>query len=274
VRPLRLEAPAKLNLSLRVVGRRDDGFHLIESELVLLELADRMLLQPGDRGLRVEGDAVVDMPPDERNLAWRGLRAGLGEEPDFVCLTLDKRIPAAAGLGGGSSDAAAAWRLGRATRGVSGHATPEELEELSAIGADVPFFAAEVVAAHVGGIGERVEAVPAPIRHVVLLRPPFGLSTADVFAELRPDEWGRGPNDLLPAARRLRPELDALFALVEAAGGSPRLTGSGPTIFSLADDTASAAAIAGSLERAGARATVTRTREAPAAIEAIDDEEA
>jgi 4-diphosphocytidyl-2C-methyl-D-erythritol kinase len=156
---------------------------------------------------------------------------------------------------------------------VTAPADAAELEELSTIGADVPFFAAEVAAARVSGIGERVEAVPAPVRHVVLLHPTFGLSTADVFAELRHDEWGSGPNDLLPAARRLRPELDALFALVVAAGGSPRLTGSGPTIFTLADDAESAAAIAGSLERAGARATVTRTRESPAAIEAIDDEE-
>jgi 4-diphosphocytidyl-2-C-methyl-D-erythritol kinase len=274
VTPFRLEAPAKLNLSLRVVGRRDDGFHLLDSELILLELADRLILLPGSSGLRVDGDAAGGVPLDVRNLAWRGLRAGLGREPDLVCLALEKRVPAAAGLGGGSSDAAAGWRLGRASRGMTAPADAAELDELSTIGADVPFFAAEVAAARVGGIGERVEPVAAPIRHVVLLHPTFGLSTADVFAELRPDEWGSGPNDLLPAARRLRPELDALFALVVAAGGSPRLTGSGPTIFTFADDAESAAAIAGSLERAGARATVTRTRESPAAIEAIDDEEA
>ena len=74
MRPLRLEAPAKLNLSLRVVGRRDDGFHLLESELILLDLADRLLLLPGSSGLRVDGDALDNVPPNERNLAWRGLR--------------------------------------------------------------------------------------------------------------------------------------------------------------------------------------------------------
>jgi len=273
VTPLRLEAPAKLNLSLEVIGRRDDGLHLLDSELVLLELADRLLLLPGCSGLRVEGDVGSDVPVDARNLAWRGLRAGFGHEPDLICLTLEKRIPAAAGLGGGSTDAAAAWRLGRASRGVTASADSEELVGLSSIGADVPFFAAEAAAARVGGIGERVEAVPAPIRHVVLLHPTFGLSTGDVFAELRTDEWGSGSNDLLPAARRLRPELDALFTLVVGAGGHPRLTGSGPTIFTLADDADSAAAIAGAIERAGARATVTRTRAAPGTIEAIENEE-
>ncbi len=274
VRPLRLEAPAKLNLSLRVVGRRDDGMHLLDSELVLLELADRLLLLPGRSGLRVDGDAGRDLPLDEKNLAVRGLRAGLGAGPDPACLALDKRIPVAAGLGGGSSDAAAAWRLARASRGVVGPAGAAELADLAAIGADVPFFASELAAARVGGIGERVEPLPASAMHVVLVHPPFGLSTAAVFAELRADEWGSEPNDLLPAARRLRPELDTLVALVRDAGGAPRLTGSGPTIYTMADDAESAAAMAGAIERAGARATVTRTREAPAAIEPIDDEEA
>lgn len=275
MRPMRLEAPAKLNLSLRVVGRRDDGLHMLDSELVLLDLADRLLLLPGCSGLRMEGEGAAQLPLDGENLAWRGLRAGLGGEPDLVCLAIEKRIPAAAGLGGGSSDAAAAWRLGRrAANEVDDAATTAELDELAGIGADVPFFAAEVAAARVSGIGERVEPLPASVRHVVLLHAPFGLSTAAVFAELREDEWGSEPNDLLAAARRLRPELGELFALMRTAGGAPRLTGSGPTIFSLADDEEHASAIAAALERTGARVTTTRTREAPAAIETTDEEEA
>jgi len=104
--PLSLAAPAKLNLSLRVVGRREDGYHLLESELVLLELADRLLLLPGAPGLRVEAQPDEsgpggEIPVDRRNLAWRGLLAGLGREPELVCLALEKRIPAASGLGGG-----------------------------------------------------------------------------------------------------------------------------------------------------------------------------
>ncbi|MGZ6255516.1 MAG: 4-(cytidine 5'-diphospho)-2-C-methyl-D-erythritol kinase, partial [Candidatus Limnocylindria bacterium] len=88
-----LEAPAKLNLSLRVVGERPDGFHLLETEMALLELADRLLLLPGAVGLRVEAQAGEEIPLDRRNLAWRGLLAGLGAEPQLICLTLGKRIP-------------------------------------------------------------------------------------------------------------------------------------------------------------------------------------
>jgi 4-diphosphocytidyl-2-C-methyl-D-erythritol kinase len=272
VTPLSLDAPAKLNLSLRVVGRRADGFHLLESHLVLVDLADRLLLLPGSSGLRVEGEGATKLPLDGRNLALRGLRAGLGHDPDLVCLALEKRIPTAAGLGGGSADAAAAWRLGRASRGVTAAPGDGDLDELSAIGADVPFFATAHPAARVSGIGERVEALPAVERHVVLVHPPFGLATADVFAELRPDEWGSGENDLLPAALRLRPELDDLFGLVREAGAAPRMTGSGPTIFTLADDGASAATVAERLDRAGVQTTITRTRTAPASIETIDEE--
>lgn len=270
---LRLDAPAKLNLSLRVVARRDDGYHELESELVLLELADRLLLLPGCSGLRVEGTDADGLPIGDENLAWRGLVAGLGGAPDLVCLTLDKRIQAAAGLGGGSSDAAAAWRLGRASRGLSDTASGEELATLAAIGADVPFFAAATPAARVTGIGERVEPSAVASRHVVLVHPPVGLSTADVFAELRTDEWGRRPNDLLAPALRLRPEIGDVMDRVRAAGGEARMSGSGPTIFSLTDDPDRAGSLAASLRDEGLRVTVTRTRDAAARIERISEEE-
>ena len=271
--PMRLEAPAKLNLTLRVVGRREDGHHLLDSELVLLELADRLLLLPGSSGLRVDGQLDADVPLDASNLAWRGLVAGIEAEPELICLALEKRIPSSAGLGGGSSDAAAAWRLGRAWRGLGDAATEDDLRSLSAIGADVPFFAAGVAAGRITGIGETVVPGPALDQHVVLVRPPFGLSTAAIFAELRRDEWGRRENDLLAPALRLRPELERLFGLVSDAGGLPRLTGSGPTIFSLSDDPERAASVAERLAAAGAHATITRTRARPAAIDAIDEED-
>ncbi len=270
---LRLEAPAKLNLSLSVVGRRPDGHHLLDSVFVLLELGDRLLLMPGCSGLRIEGEGADHLPLGSDNLAWQGLRAGMDGEPDLACLALDKRIPASAGLGGGSSDAAAAWRLGRAWRGRSDVAGADDLIELAMIGADVPFFAAQHAAARVTGIGERIESQAPEPMYVVLVHPPFGLSTAAIFAELRPGEWGRQENDLLAPARRLRPELDDLFVAVTTAGGEPQLTGSGPTIFSLTDDPERAQDLRTRLQEAGLRATVTRTRAAAASIERITEED-
>jgi len=269
---LRLEAPAKLNLSLRVVGRREDGLHELDSQFVLLELADRLLLLPGSSGLRVEGDDAARLPLGAENLAWRGLVAGLGGPPEVACLTLEKRIPAEAGLGGGSSDAGAAWRLGRAWNGRDDQPSEEEVAALAAIGADVPFFASGVAAARVTGTGELITPLEPVTREVVLVHPPFGLATHDVFAALRPDEWGTRENDLLGPARRLRPELDDLFALVTEAGGLPRLTGSGSTIFHLAEDPASAEALVDRLARTGLTVSLTRTRRQPATIEPIEED--
>ena len=268
--PLSLEAPAKLNLSLRVVGRRPDGFHLLETEMVLLELADRLLLLPGATGLRVEAQPDEDVPVDRRNLAWRGLLAAMGGTPDLVCLTLEKRIPAGAGLGGGSSDAAAAWRLGRRAAGLTEEAAAADLDTLARLGADVPFFAARTAAASVAGIGERVTPLVDPrTDHVVLADPGFRLSTAAVFAELRPADLadGRsGGNDLLAPALRLRPELGDVMRLVAEAGGEPRLTGSGSTIFALTDDAELAGSIAAGIRRHDLRVVETRLRARPAEI--------
>jgi 4-diphosphocytidyl-2-C-methyl-D-erythritol kinase len=270
---LRLEAPAKLNLSLSVVGRRDDGLHLLDSVVVLLELADRLLLMPGCSGLRVDGEGTAAVPAGPENLAWRGLVEGLGSEPDLACLALDKAIPVAAGLGGGSSDAAAAWRLGRASRGLPAAADERDLEALAAIGADVPFFAAAVAGARITGIGERVEPMAIEPMYVMLVHPPFRLSTGAVFAELRQDEWGSGGNDLLAPAGRLRPELDDLLARVRSAGGDPQLTGSGPTIFATFEDRDRATSVARAVQEKGLNATLTRTRDAAASIERTGEEE-
>jgi 4-diphosphocytidyl-2-C-methyl-D-erythritol kinase len=280
VTPLRLEAPAKINLRLRVTGRRPDGYHTLDSDLALLDLADRLLLMPGCSGFRVEAgaDEVVPRTPAD-NLAWRGLIAGLAGEPSLACLTLEKRIPAAAGLGGGSSDAAAAWRLGRRWRGLAELPEgPAALEALARIGADVPFFAAGHASARVTGIGERLEPLGPPDGggEVLLVHPPFRLATGDVFAELRPEEWGQAGddgNDLLAPARRLRPELDDALRLVVAAGGWPQLSGSGPTLFVRGDDPERIGALAARLERAGLRTTRARLRREPASIEALSDEE-
>jgi 4-diphosphocytidyl-2-C-methyl-D-erythritol kinase len=264
VTPLSVEAPAKLNLSLRVIGKRADGYHLLESEMVLLELADHLLLLPGSPGLRVEAEPDEEIPLDGSNLAWRGLLAGLGSDPESTCLALEKRIPAAAGLGGGSSDAAAAWRLGRHANGATGPPTEAELASLARLGADVPFFAAGVAAGSVSGIGEVVARLPPPAAgFVVLALPAFRLSTAAVFAELRPAEHsteGVAGNDLLAPALRLRPELGDLLRLITSAGGGPRLTGSGPTLFTISDDPERSGAVADRLRAGGVRVIETAIR--------------
>jgi 4-diphosphocytidyl-2-C-methyl-D-erythritol kinase len=273
----RLLAPAKLNLSLNVVGRRADGMHELVSELVLLDLADELLLMPGSSGLRITGPEAGRVPPStELNLAWRGLRAGLGDAPELACLVLEKSIPAAAGLGGGSSDAAAAWRLGRASRRL-GVPTPDEVAGTAAFGADVPFFAAAVPHARVGGIGERVTALPAVAGWAVLAATGAHLPTAAVFAELRASDWSEpdgepGRNDLLAPARRLLPEIEDLATQLALAGGRPHLTGSGPTMFTLTPDPEEATAIAGRLRRAGIRVIETRLRPEAATIEEISEE--
>jgi len=286
---LRLEAPAKLNLSLAVTGRRPDGLHQLAGAWALLDLADSLLLAPGGSGLRVEiPDAAPSDPPvpvsPDRNLAWAGLVAALDGEPVDACLTLAKRVPVAAGLGGGSSDAAAAWRLGRGWIGVEDEASAADLARLALIGADVPFFAARLPIAWVTGTGERVAPLDFAIagREVLLAHPPFSLATAEVFAALREAEWSGsagqptaklGRNDLLAPACRLRPELDDLFRLVVSAGGEPHLTGSGPTTFVLSDDPDRIEAIARRLLGAGVRVTRTRLRTEAASIEVMGDEE-
>jgi 4-diphosphocytidyl-2C-methyl-D-erythritol kinase len=117
---------------------------------------------------------------------------------------------------------------------------------------------------------------------VVLAHPAFSLVTAEVYAALRESDWSGsaaepsaqlGRNDLLSAARRLRPELDDLFRLVVAAGGEPHLTGSGPTTFVLSDDPDRVSAVAGRLRRAGVRVTRSRLRWEAASIEEMGDEE-
>lgn len=289
---LRLEAPAKLNLSLRVVERRADGYHELDGIMLLIELADRLQLAPGASDLRVvdAAGALASALPARReeNLAWRGLRAGLESAADDLLarLTLEKHVPVAAGLGGGSSDAAAAWRLGRRWLGRDDDAGEHEIAALARIGADVPFFAAQATAARVRGMGERIDPIDGPsIQEVVLAHPPRGLATAAVFAEFRPadasgaaattmdDALRDGRNDLWPAARRLEPALDDLAALMTAAGGRPRLSGSGPTLFCLTEDGELAGGIVRRLERAGVRATRTRSRAHPATIELTEQED-
>ena len=211
----RVRAPAKLTLSLRVTGVRDDGFHLIDAEMVTLDFADELVFTEGD-GLEIEGIAV-DAGDD--NLVTRALRA-VGRRAH---VTLTKRIPAGAGLGGGSADAAAVLRW----------AGCDDLEVAVALGADVPFCLVGG-RARVTGIGEVLEPLPFVERTFTLLTPPLHVSTPAVYRAW--DDLGGpradGPNDLEPAALVVEPRLaEWRDRLAAATGETPVLAGSGSTWF-------------------------------------------
>lgn len=211
-----VEARAKLTVSLRVTGVRDDGLHLIDAEMVSLDLHDTLTFSEGD-GLEVVGESAA--PPDEDNLVRRALRA-VGRTAH---VRLEKRIPAGAGLGGGSADAAAVFRW----------AGCDDLELAAGVGADVAFC---VVGgrARVTGIGEVVDPLPFEDRTYTLLTPPLFCSTPAVY-----QAWdglggptGEHGNDLEPAALVVEPRLaEWRDRLGDATGQRPRLAGSGSTWF-------------------------------------------
>jgi len=210
-------APAKLTTSLRVTGVRADGYHLIDAEMVSLDLADELEFREGDGVEVVEGDLGGAAPGDD--LVSRALRA-VGRRAHVI---LRKRIPPGGGLGGGSADAAAVLRW----------AGCDDLEVAVRLGADVP-FCVRGGRARVTGIGEVVEPLPFEPRTYTLLVPPFGCPTPAVYAKW--DELGgprgEGGNDLEPAALAVEPRLAAYRdALGEATGRTPRLAGSGWTWF-------------------------------------------
>jgi 4-diphosphocytidyl-2-C-methyl-D-erythritol kinase len=211
-------APAKLTRSLRVVGVRDDGYHLIDAEMVSLDLSDTLTIDRDGSGLVLQG-AGADVPLGDDNLVLRALRAA----GRTAHVTVDKRIPSGAGLGGGSSDAAAILRWA----GVS------DLAAAASIGADVAFCLVGG-RARVQGIGERVEPLPFEPRTFTLLTPPVHCSTPAVYRAW--DELGGpsagGANDLEPAALRVAPELaEWRDRLGDATGQTPILAGSGSTWF-------------------------------------------
>ncbi|MCU1373295.1 MAG: ispE, partial [Actinomycetia bacterium] len=211
-------APAKLTLSLRVTGTRADGYHLIDAEMVSLDLADELTFAEGD-GLEVVGATGLAVPADDDNLVRRALRL-VGRT---ARVRLVKRIPAGAGLGGGSADAAAVLRW----------AGVDDVALAASLGADVPFCLVGG-RARVTGIGDGLEPLPPADRTFTLLTPPFGVSTPAVYRAW--DELGGptadGPNDLEPAALVVEPRLaEWRDRLGEATGATPVLAGSGSTWF-------------------------------------------
>jgi 4-diphosphocytidyl-2-C-methyl-D-erythritol kinase len=196
VTPVVRVARAKLNLTLAVLGRRDDGFHALHSVMVPLEIADRLSLAPafaaGDR-LHVTGAGTAELGPPDGNLVLRAIGAARaacrahGVDADLPALAarLDKRIPVAAGLGGGSSDAAATLDAALEAWGVADTLGPADRASVASdLGSDVPFFLAGGWAL-VEGRGERVTPLPAPrgeVPAVLLVTPGLPVSTAAVFA--------------------------------------------------------------------------------------------
>jgi 4-diphosphocytidyl-2-C-methyl-D-erythritol kinase len=263
---LRALAPAKVNLGLFLGPRRDsDGRHELATVMQSISLADELVLGPAPSGQL--GDEVLcpGVPgPAGENLAARALRefrARTGWQAPAMRLTIEKRIPVAAGLGGGSADAAATLRLARAASGLGDEALLLTIAE--ALGADVP---AQVSPGRwlAGGAGERLTRLPPPSLAFALLVLPaaFDLSTSEVYAEADRlglareheavalghaelgDALARGAplpaatellhNDLQRAAVSLRPEIAEALRAAAAAGGAPALlSGSGPTVVGL-----------------------------------------
>ncbi|MBM3972715.1 MAG: 4-(cytidine 5'-diphospho)-2-C-methyl-D-erythritol kinase [Planctomycetes bacterium] len=296
---LRLPARAKLNLWLRVVGRRADGYHLLTTLFHALELHDDVAVALADQGIAmaITADApVLAVPPGPGNLVEQALHA-LAERVGYrggFRAQLHKRIPHGGGLGGGSSDAAAALRLGNALLGAPLAAA--ELQALAAsLGADCAFFLRG--GSQWGrGVGDELSPAQVAARHFVLVCPPFGCPTVAVYKtfaalwqERAPDDTveqnpavdepeallQRGfRNDLRAAAERVQPALAPLRQRVaELAGQEVSMTGSGSTLFvpfAVASDAQRCAQDLEPLAADGVRILVTRSAaagvDAPTAI--------
>jgi 4-diphosphocytidyl-2-C-methyl-D-erythritol kinase len=245
-------APAKLNLCLHIVGRRADGYHLLQSAIQFIALADTLRFYGRDAGVieRVAGPPDV---PAEVDLSIRAARllASHAAIHQGVAIAVDKRIPMQAGLGGGSSDAATAlvalnrlWRIGLS------------MDELAALGlrlgADVPVFI-RGHAAWVEGIGEQLTACEFPERVYLVIKPDAAVGTAAIFqaAELTRNSplttiraflAGGGRNDCTPTVRARFPEIAEALDWLQVYGDA-RLTGTGACVFAELPDEAAASAI-------------------------------
>jgi len=215
-----IDAPAKLTLSLRVTGVREDRFHLIDAEMVTLDLVDKVRITPNEDGLSVDGPFSSGISTDSDNLVSRAL-ALAGRR---ARVHVEKNIPSGGGLGGGSADAAAILNWAGFT----------DLEAASRLGADIPFCMTGG-RARVRGIGEVIEALPPVHRAITLVIPPFGVSTPAVYRAW--DDLARAGNNttsdqnhLQQAALIVEPRLiEWRDKIAQASGQEPVLAGSGAT---------------------------------------------
>jgi len=268
---LTVRAPAKVNLYLHVTGRRDDGFHLLDSLIVFAGVADRLHVRPAtDLGLDMRGPFADALGASADNLVLRAAKrlAEFSGVHAGAALTLEKNLPVAAGIGGGSADAAAALRLLARFWRIS--PSRESLSALAAdLGADVPvcLFGRP---AFVSGVGEAVTPAPRlPDVWLVLVNPRVALATADVFARRTapPSAPGRFPpvgdvrdlvrvlapvrNDLAEVAAGLAPSIGLVLAALDRLPGCllARMSGSGATCFGLFASAEAARGAAATLRR-------------------------
>jgi 4-diphosphocytidyl-2-C-methyl-D-erythritol kinase len=276
-------ALAKVNLDLRVLGTRADGYHELRTVFQTIDLHDILTAQekPGPFVLKCRTPGV---PLDDRNLVWRAATAlwkalGRGGDPCDTLVTIEKGIPLEAGLGGGSADAAAGLQV---LARLWGGAPLSLLREVAAgIGSDVPFFLSGGTALGLGRGEEIYPLVDLPPHWVVIVRPPFGVSTAEAYSWYDEDRTGgvrepRGElqilpvpwptraaqmvNDLEAPVLRRHPEIGAIkSALREAGALAAAMSGSGSAVFGLFRTRPSAARALRPLARAGSLALLTRT---------------
>ena len=279
---LTARAHAKVNLDLRVLGTRADGYHELRTVFQAIELHDSLVCseRAGPFTLRCRTPGV---PLDGTNLVWRAAAAlwkalGRPGEPRDTRIAIEKAIPIEAGLGGGSADAAAALQ---ALARLWGGAPITLLREVaSGIGADVPFFLAGGTALGLGRGEEIYPLVDLPAHWVVIARPPFGVSTGEAYAwydedrvaglreprelQVLPVPWptraAQMINDLEPAVLRRHPEIGTLrTALKEAGAVAAAMSGSGSAVFGLFRGRADASRALRPLSKGGSRALLTRT---------------
>jgi 4-diphosphocytidyl-2-C-methyl-D-erythritol kinase len=263
---MRARAFAKINLSLRVVGTRADGYHELQTVFQSIALHDVVTVARTRRPFAFRCDDPA-CPSDAGNLVWRAAEAmwGAARQPGKlrgVAVHLAKRIPIQAGLGGGSSDAVAAIRLlGRMWR----IAASDQRRIAATLGADLPYFF-EGGTAKGFDRGDRIEPLPDRERAwVVLVMPQFGVSTRDAFVWWDEDRAARrsrraAANDLEGPVARRHPEIARAVRMLKRAGaGQASMTGSGSTVFGLFSRQNTALDAASALFGSGYRTVVTRT---------------
>lgn len=251
------KAPAKINLSLDVLHKRDDGFHEVEMVMTMVDLADRLEMEELPRDTIMITSQAGYIPLDEKNLAFQAAKL-IKERYDVkkgVYIHLDKKIPVAAGLAGGSSDAAAALRGLNRLWGLN--IGEEELRKLGEeLGSDVPFCVSGGTAIATGR-GEKLEFLPSPPQcWVVLAKPPINVSTGEIYGKLQADQIQYHPdtksiieaikakdfsglcqsmgNVLEDVTLSLYPQVEQFKrAMVRMGADGVLMSGSGPTVFGL-----------------------------------------